>query len=59
MEEEKRLDQNKISDFAEDNDMKSLPRAEITENNEPANIDSTVDLVMKQYDDVIKDLVDL
>ena len=59
MEEDKQLDQNKIPDFAEDNDKKSLPQTETPENNEAANIDSTVDLVIKQYDEVIKDLVDL
>lgn len=45
MEEEKRLDQNKISDFPEDNDKKSLPQTETPENNEAANTDSTVDSI--------------
>lgn len=59
MEEDKQLDQNKISDFPEDNDKKSLPQTETPENNEAANTDSTVDSILKQYDAVIKDLVDL
>lgn len=59
MKEEKKLNQNKMSEFDENNNTNLPTKAENIEVEEPANIDSTVDIVMKQYDEVIKDLVDL
>lgn len=59
MEEEKNQNQNKISEFDKRNERKSLSKIENVETDELVSVDSTIDLVMKQYEKVIEDLVDL
>lgn len=59
MEEEKNQNQNKISEFDKSNEGKSSSKAENVEADELVNVESTIDLVMKQYEEVIEDLVDI
>lgn len=63
MEEErnqnKNQKQNKISEFNMGNEVSSIIKLENAEADEIFNVDSITDIVMIQYSEAIKDLVDL